>query len=47
VLVPIEVGRSNERMSQVLSGLSVSDKVVVHPSDRIADGVRVAERDRI
>jgi HlyD family secretion protein len=32
-------------MAEVLSGLSAGDKVVVHPSDRIADGTRVAQRE--
>jgi hypothetical protein len=28
----------------VLAGLSKGDEIVLHPSDRIADGVRIAQR---
>jgi HlyD family secretion protein len=28
----------------VVSGLTAGDRVVVHPSDRIADGSRIAQR---
>jgi HlyD family secretion protein len=31
-------------MAEVLGGLSAGDTVVLHPSDRVADGVAVAER---
>jgi HlyD family secretion protein len=31
-------------MAEVLSGLSAGDQVVLHPSDRIKDGVAVSER---
>ncbi len=44
VLTPIEIGKSNEKASQVLGGLIVGDQVVVHPSDRVGDGVRVTDR---
>lgn len=43
--VPIRIGHRNNRLAEVLSGLSAGDKVVVHPSDRIADGSRVAQRE--
>jgi len=44
VLTPVEVGRSNESASQIVRGLKVGDQVVVHPSDRVSDGVRVSTR---
>jgi HlyD family secretion protein len=44
VLVPIEVGRSNDETGQVLSGLRAGDSVIVHPSDQVVDGVRVTPR---
>ena len=44
VLTPIKVGHGNEKTSQVLGGLNVGDRVIVHPSDRVADGGRVTER---
>lgn len=40
----IKVGHRNGRQAEVLSGLSAGDRIVLHPSDRIADGVRVDER---
>ena len=44
-LTTIEVGQRNNRVAEVISGLSVGDRVVLHPSDRIQDGVSVAPRD--
>jgi HlyD family secretion protein len=38
---PVEVGRSNGQVAQVIKGLSAGDKVVANPSDRVADGVLV------
>ena len=40
----VEIGRKNGRVAQVLKGLSSGDSVIVHPSDRIVQGVRVAAR---
>jgi HlyD family secretion protein len=40
----IQIGHRNNQTAEVLSGLSAGDRVVLHPSDRIKDGVRVAER---
>lgn len=41
----VTVGRRNSRVAQVLSGLLEGDRVVLHPSDRIRDGVAVSERE--
>jgi HlyD family secretion protein len=41
----IKIGQRNSRMAEVQSGLAAEDRVVLHPSDRIRDGVTVAERD--
>ncbi|WP_262266433.1 efflux RND transporter periplasmic adaptor subunit [Microvirga yunnanensis] len=43
--VLVRIGHRNSRQAEVLSGLSVGDSVVLHPSDRIRDGVTVSERD--
>ena len=43
-LTPIEIGQRNGRVVQVTSGLSAGDRVVVHPSDAVVDGVEVAPR---
>lgn len=41
---PIKIGRRNNKVAEVISGLSDGDQVVLHPSDRISDGTSVAER---
>jgi HlyD family secretion protein len=40
----IEVGRRNGLEAEVLSGLSAGERVVVHPSDSLRDGSRLAPR---
>ena len=42
--VPVELGPRNGRFATVTSGLSEGDKVVVHPSDELADGALIVER---
>jgi len=42
---PIQTGHRNNRVAEVLSGLSAGDQVILHPSDRIKDGVAVSQRD--
>jgi HlyD family secretion protein len=44
VATAIAIGHRNNRHAEVLDGLSVGDTVVLHPSDRITDGVRVVAR---
>lgn len=41
----VTTGQRNNRMAEVTSGLVEGDKVILHPSDRISDGVAVAERE--
>lgn len=41
----VEIGHRNESVAEVLSGLAAGDEVVLHPSDRVADGVAVAQRE--
>lgn len=41
-LTPVTVGHGNDSFSEVLRGLSAGDKVIVHPSDRVHGGVKVA-----
>lgn len=43
-LVRVEIGQRNTENAQLLSGLKAGDVVVLHPSDRVADGVRIEER---
>jgi HlyD family secretion protein len=40
----VKIGHRNNRVAEVLGGLSAGAQVVVHPSDRISDGTRVAQR---
>lgn len=42
----VRVGRTNGLETEILEGLEAGDKVIVHPSDRIKDGVRVSPRTR-
>ncbi|ABQ39765.1 efflux RND transporter periplasmic adaptor subunit [Bradyrhizobium sp. BTAi1] len=44
-MVTVSIGHRNNGMAEVLSGLAAGDRVVLHPSDRIGDGTRVAQRD--
>jgi HlyD family secretion protein len=41
----IKVGQRNNRTAEVLSGLAEGDGVVLHPSDKVTDGVTVAQRE--
>lgn len=42
--VPVRIGHRNSRTAEALSGLATGDRVVLHPSDRITDGTRIAQR---
>jgi HlyD family secretion protein len=41
----VKIGNRNGRVAEVLSGLSEGSPVVLHPSDRIRDGVAVQQRE--
>ncbi len=41
----VTLGQRNSQIVQIISGLSEGDTVVLHPSDRISEGVAVAERE--
>ena len=41
----VEIGQRNGLAAQVLGGLEEGERVIVHPSDSIADGVKVEERE--
>ncbi|HEY9026655.1 MAG TPA: HlyD family efflux transporter periplasmic adaptor subunit [Burkholderiaceae bacterium] len=43
-LAALRVGHVNDEVAEVLDGLSAGDQVIAHPSDRIADGIRVIPR---
>jgi HlyD family secretion protein len=40
----VEVGRRNGAFAQVVAGLQENEPVVLHPSDTLKDGARVARR---
>lgn len=40
----VTLGRRSRLEAQVLDGLDPGERVVLHPSDRVQDGVRIAER---
>ena len=40
-LVPVEIGQRNTTFAEVVRGLAEGAVVLMHPSDRIAEGVRV------
>lgn len=44
-LVPVDVGAVTDREAEIRSGLKSGETVVVFPSDRVRDGVRIASRD--
>ena len=44
VSTPVEIGHRNDAVAEVVKGLAKGDSVVLHPSDRVGDGVRVAAR---
>jgi HlyD family secretion protein len=44
VLVPVRVGHSNGLETEILEGLNENDTLVIHPSDKVRDGVSVDPR---
>lgn len=40
----VKVGRMNQEAAEVMEGLEVGEKVVLHPTERVADRTRVASR---
>ena len=42
-LTPVTVGRRNDTLCEITEGLAEGDTVVIHPSDRVRDGVQVRE----
>jgi HlyD family secretion protein len=42
---PVEIGNRNARVAEVLSGLRQGNQIILHPSDRVRDGVAVGPRE--
>jgi HlyD family secretion protein len=43
-LTPVTLGHSNGLEVEVVEGLSPGETIVLHPSDRVKDGVKVVGR---
>jgi len=43
-LTPVQVGAFTDREAEIINGLAPTDRVVVFPSDKVKDGVRVTVR---
>lgn len=41
----VRIGHRNNQVAEVVGGLAPGDQVILHPSDRVRDGARVAERE--
>jgi HlyD family secretion protein len=41
----VKIGHRNSRIAEIVSGLAEGDRVVLHPSDRIREGISVSERE--
>jgi HlyD family secretion protein len=44
VLRPVKIGQNNGLDAEVLDGLTEGETVVVHPGDKVKDGVAVTPR---
>ena len=44
-LTPVQLGQRNGLVAEIVNGLAEGDAIVVHPSDRIDDGVRITDRE--
>lgn len=44
-LVSVEIGRMNDEEAQIKNGVKVGERVILHPSDKIRDGVKIKRRD--
>jgi HlyD family secretion protein len=42
----VEIGRSSPDEAQLLGGLVEGERVILHASDRVADGIRVTARSK-
>jgi HlyD family secretion protein len=43
--MPVRLNHHNGQMAEVIFGLSAGDKVILHPSDRVKEGISVVERE--
>ena len=45
-LTPVEAGHSDGRFTEILSGVSAGDEVLLHPPDTVKDGTSVIKREK-
>ncbi len=45
VLHPVEVGHQNGFVAEAIDSVEPGDRVIVHPSDQVRDGIAIEERD--
>jgi HlyD family secretion protein len=43
-LTPVTTGQTNGLATRILDGVADGTAVILHPDDRVADGVRVTEK---
>lgn len=43
-LTMVSIGRGNGLVTQIVNGIVAGERVILHPDDRIADGVRVVDK---
>ena len=43
-LRPLKIGHNNGVEAEILEGLAPGDQIIVHPSDKITDGLKVLGR---
>ena len=46
-ITPVEIGHRNADFAEVLGGIGAGDLVITHPSDRVANGVMVIDRNML
>jgi HlyD family secretion protein len=44
-VAPVKLGHRNNRTAEILDGIAEGTRIVLHPSDRVKDDARVAERE--
>jgi HlyD family secretion protein len=41
---PVGIGHRNNRVAEAVYGVAVGTRIILHPSDRVSDGSRIAQR---
>ncbi len=43
-LTRVKIGQRNPQMAEIIEGLQPGARVILHPSDRVSDGIKIEER---